>query len=171
MKITNREWSVVIFWFGLMALLAAVLLMSGCSATKRVLKDPVKMEKVAVEFIKQNPRKNDTTFLPGKIIVSDTTIYDTIPLPYPVKEKYTQTNYRETLVRDTIIIVDRTFEQALVKDISQLKKDVEELKQDRNEWRTEAWVHRGIWIAIIIFFAARLFIRVIRPLLKAYFKI
>jgi hypothetical protein len=163
MKITNREWSVIVFWFGLISLLAAALLMGGCNATKKVLKNPVATEKVALEYIKKNPRKNDTTFLPGKIIISDTTIYDTIPLPYPVKEKYTEYRNKETLVRDTIRIVDRTFENALVKRVDALEIGLTEMKQERNTWRTEAWIWRGIFFALLAFF-------ILKPFLKQYLK-
>jgi len=145
-------------------LMGAVLMMMSCNATKKVLKNPVATEKVALEYIKKNPRKNDTTFLPGKIIVTDTTIFDTIPLPYPVKEKYTETKYRETLVRDTIRIVDRTFEQALVKRVDALEIGLAEMKQERNKWRTEAWIWRGIIFAVMAFF-------ILKPFIKSYIKI
>jgi len=152
-------------------LMGAVLMMMSCSATKRVLRDPVKTEKVAVEYIKKNPRKNDTTFIPGSVLVKDTTIYDTIQLSSPVNEKYTERHFTETIIRDTVKIESREFENKLLSEIAQIKKDIEEIKQDRNEWRREAWIHRSIWIAIIIFFAARLFIKVIKPIIKSYIKI
>ena len=171
MRITNRDKSNIIFWLALILLVCAVILMSSCNATKKVLKNPSAMEKVAVEYIKANPRKNDTTFLPGKIIVSDTTIYDTIPLPYPVNEKYTERHFKETIVRDTVRIESREFENALVKRIEALEVSFKNMEKEKNEWKKEAWVHRGIWIAIAIGFLAWVGMKFLRPLIKAYFKI
>jgi len=144
-------------------LMGAVLMMMSCSATKRVLRDPVKTEKVAVEYIKANPRKNDTIFTPGEVIQSDTTIYDTVPLPYPVKERYTEYRVKETLTRDTVTVISREFENGLIKRIDALEIGLTEMKQERNKWRTEAWIWRGIIFAIMAFF-------ILKPFIKSYLK-
>jgi hypothetical protein len=155
----------------LIFMIGAILLMTSCNATKQVLKSPTATEKVAMEYIKRYPPRNDTQYIPGKIITKDTTIYDTVPLPYPVKERYTEQHFKEILVHDTLKITDRSFAEGLAKRVDALELNEKALKAELKEWKTEAYVHRGIWIGIIVFFAVRLFYKVLRPLLKVYFKI
>jgi hypothetical protein len=144
-------------------LLGAVLLMMSCSATKRVLRDPAKTEKVAVEYIKKNPRKNDTTFIPGSTVIKEVVTYDTVPLPYPVNEKYTERHFKEVVIRDTVKIESREFENGLIKRIDALEIGLAEMKQSRNEWRTESWIWRGIAFALLAFF-------ILKPFIKSYIK-
>jgi hypothetical protein len=127
------------------------------------LRDPIKTEKVAVEFIKNNPRKNDTTFIPGSTVIKEVVTYDTVPLPYPVNEKYTERHFKEVIVRDTVKIESREFENGLIKRIDALEIGLAEMKQSRNGWRTESWIWRGIAFALLAFF-------ILKPFIKSYIK-
>ena len=161
----------ILLVLALIFLIGALLLMTSCNATKQVLKSPTATEKVAMEYIKMHPPRNDTQYIPGKVIKSDTTIYDTIPLPFPVKEKYTEHHYKETLVRDTIKIIDRSFAEGLLKRVEALEANELSLKDEIREWKKEAYIHRGIWIAIALGFLAWVGMKFLRPLIKAYLKI
>jgi hypothetical protein len=142
------------------------ILVAGCNPVKQVLKSKERTAQVVREYIKDNPAKNDTIFKPGEVIRLDTTIYDTIPLPYPVNHKYTETHYIKEHSRDTIEIMDRKFEKFFNDRLTALEKQFAEMKADRDYWRAEARV-RLYWliglIAIIIGSGIMYAIKVLKP--------
>jgi hypothetical protein len=149
-------------------LMASVFYFSlfSCNPVKQVLKSKESTEKVVREYVKDNPPKNDTLFIPGEVIRLDTTIYDSIPLPYPVNHKYTEKHYIKEHSRDTIKVIDRSFIDALNNRLTALEKDFTEMKADRDYWRSEARV-RLYWllglVAAIIGAGIFYVIKVLKP--------
>ena len=143
-------------------LLWILLLLIGCNPVKQVLKSPEKTGRVVVEYVKNNPPKNDTIFIPGTVTVKDTTIFDTIPLAYPVNHKYTETRVIEKRVRDTITIIDRSFTEALATRLKALEVQVSDLKTDRDYWRKEARTRLYVLIGIVALFIAAIVWRVVK---------
>jgi len=101
-------------------------------------------ERVVVEYLKANPPKTQTFYLPGKdtTIIKDTIIYDSIRLPYPVNHRYTEIRYVDKLVRDTIRIVDRSLDSLYIRKINALEAIVSELQADNKDMRKEIWTWR-----------------------------
>jgi hypothetical protein len=142
--------------------LVVIILLFGCNPVKQVLKSPEKTDRVVVEYVKNNPPKNDTIFIPGTATVKDTTIFDTIPLAYPVNHKYTETRVIEKRVRDTITIIDRSFTEALAARLRALEVQVSDLKTDRDYWRKEARTRLYYLIGIVGLFIAAIVWRVVK---------
>jgi hypothetical protein len=137
------KWIIIILFIGLL------LLMFGCNPVKQVLKSKERTEKVVRQYVKDNPQKNDTLFVPGEVIRLDTTIYDTVPLPYPVNHRYTETRVIKEHSRDTIKVIDRTFIDALNSRLTVLENEFIAMKADRDKWRTEARI-RLYWLIGLI---------------------
>jgi hypothetical protein len=114
----------------------------GCNPVKQVLKSPEKTEQVVVEYVKRNPVKNDTIYIPGDTITTYDVIYDSVKLPYPVNHKYTEIRTIEHTIRDTVEIIDR-------KLLGALEKRVDKLEKDLTHWKNLAQ-KRGLWLIIII---------------------
>lgn len=123
-----------------------ILLFAQCSPVKKVLQSPEMTEKVVVEWLKVNPPKTQTVYLPGKdtTIIKDTIVYDSIRLPYPVNHRYTEIRYVDRLVRDTMKIYDRTFDSLLLRKVNSLEVIIDELRVDNKELRKEIWTWRII---------------------------
>ena len=145
-----------------MRVLIIILLFASCNPVKQVLKSPEKTDRVVVEYVKNNPPKNDTLYIPGTVTVKDTTIYDTIPLPYPVNHKYTETRVIEKRVRDTITIIDRSFTEALATRLKALEVQVSDLRADRDYWRKEARTRLYFLVGIVGLFLAWLVFTVVK---------
>lgn len=152
----------------LIGIIVLMLLLSlfSCNPVKQVLKSKEKTEKVVRQYVKDNPPKNDTMFIPGEVIRLDTTIYDSVPVPYPVNHKYTEKHYIKEHSRDTIKVIDRTFIDLLNTRLSNLEKEFLEMKADRDMWRSEARV-RLYWLVgiILLILGAGVFyvIRILQP--------
>jgi pyoverdine/dityrosine biosynthesis protein Dit1 len=127
-------------------LFSIVLIISfaACNPVKKVLQSPTMTERVVVEYLKANPPKTQTFYLPGKdtTIIKDTIIYDSIRLPYPVNHRYTEIRYVDKLVRDTIRIVDRSLDSLYIRKINALEAIVSELQADNKDMRKEIWTWR-----------------------------
>jgi hypothetical protein len=137
------KWIVIIIFIGIL------FLVFGCNPVKQVLKSKERTAQVVREYIKDNPAKNDTIFKPGEVIRLDTVIRDSIPLPYPVTHRYTEKHYIKEHSRDTITIVDKTFETLLNARLTKLETEFTQMKADRDYWRAEARV-RLYWLLGII---------------------
>lgn len=153
-------------WLAIILIIGLLFLLFGCNPVKQVLKSKEKTETVVREYVKDNPPKNDTLFIPGEVVFRDTTIRDSIPLPYPVNHKYTETRIIEQHIRDTIKVIDRSFIDALNTRLTTLEKEFTEMKADRDYWRSEARV-RLYWllglIALIVGAAVFYVIRILKP--------
>jgi hypothetical protein len=149
----------------LIALLSIVLL-AACNPVKQVLKSKEKTDEVVRQYVKENPPKNDTTFIPGEVIFRDTTIRDSVPLPYPVNHRYTETRIIEQHIRDTIKVIDRSFIEALNNRLEKLESEFTEMKADRDRWKSAAQI-RLYWLLglILIIVGAGVFyvIRILQP--------
>jgi len=117
-------------------------------------------EQVVREYVKANPPKNDTLFIPGEVIHRDTTIYDSIPLPYPVNHKYTETRIIEQHIRDTVKVIDRTFMDALNKRLTVVENTLVQMTSERDYWRKEARTRLYFLLGIVGLFVAALAFRV-----------
>jgi hypothetical protein len=150
--------------FTILILLA--FLMFGCNPVKQVLKSKERTERVVRQYVKENPPTNDTIFIPGEVVRLDTTIYDTVPLPYPVNHRYTEKHYIKEHSRDTLKIVDKTFEQLLNNRLTKLETEFEAMKTERNHWRSEArfrlWLLIGL-IAVIVAGGVVYLVKVLKP--------
>jgi hypothetical protein len=139
----------IVKWFIIMLCIGLLILMFGCNPVKQVLKSKERTAKVVREYIRENPPVNDTMFLPGEVIRLDTTIYDSVPVPYPVNHRYTETRVIKEHSRDTIKVIDRTFIDLLNTRLTNLEKEFLEMKADRDMWRSEARV-RLYWLLGLI---------------------
>jgi hypothetical protein len=110
--------------------------------------------------VKANPPKNDTLFIPGEVIHRDTTIYDSIPLPYPVNHKYTETRIIEQHIRDTVKVIDRTFMDALNKRLTVVENTLVQMTGERDYWKKEARTRLYFLLGIVGLFVAALAFRV-----------
>lgn len=144
--------------------LIIILLFASCNPVKQVLKSKEKTETVVREYVKVNPPKNDTLFIPGEVIRLDTTIYDSVKVPYPVDHKYVEKHYIKEHSRDTIKVIDRSFIDLLNTRLTNLEKAFVEMKADRDYWKSEARVRLywliGFMVAIlggIVFYIIKIF--------------
>ena len=192
MKISKEN---IILLLGWMLLALAILLMAGCSAAKKAAKAQTALNKSAVKVannkeatgyffdeyaLNNDISKGEVVYLPGEEIIKEKTIFDTIYLQGKgtvIREKYYTDRLRvDSFFSDspkTLSVLKLSMDQndRLNYALDSLNFQIVGLNKTVKSWKTEAYVHRGIWIAIILFFAIRLFIKVIRPLLKIYFKI
>lgn len=122
----------------------AFFLLASCNPVKKVLQSPAMTDKVVVEYLKANPPKTQVTYLPGKdtTIIKDTVIRDSIRLPYPVNHRYTEIRYVDRLVRDTIRIVDRSYDSLLLRKINSLEVNISQLQAANKDLRREIWTWR-----------------------------
>ena len=123
-----------------------ILIFAQCSPVKKVLQSSAMTEKVVVEWLKVNPPKTQTVYLPGKdtTILKDTIVYDSIRLPYLVNHRYTEIRYVDRLVKDTIRIYDRTYDSLLLRKLNSLEVIIDELRADNKAMRKEIWTWRII---------------------------
>ena len=134
-----------------------ILSLASCNPVKKVLQSPAMTERVVVEYLKANPPKTETFYLPGKdtTIIKDTIIYDSIRLPYPVNHRYTEIRYVDRLVRDTIRIVDRSLDSLYIRKINALETIVSQLQAANKDMRKEIWTWRVVaGIAFILMMVA-----------------
>jgi len=165
----NNNWDIndVVKWI-IVALLASMIYfsVSSCNPVKQVLKSKERTEKVVREYVKENPPKNDTTFIKGDTLTLTRVIVDSVPLPYPVNHKYTETHYIDRTITDTIKVIDRSFIDALNNRLNVLEKEFTEMKADRDTWRSAARV-RLYWLIglITLILGAGVFyvIRILQP--------
>jgi len=137
--------------------IALILSFASCNPVKKVLQSPAMTERVVVEYLKANPPKTQTFYLPGKdtTIIKDTIIYDSIRLPYPVNHRYTEIRYVDRLVRDTIRIVDRSLDSLYIRKINALEAIVSQLQAANKDMRKEIWTWRvAAGIAFILMMVA-----------------
>ena len=125
------------------------LAIGGCNPVKQVLKSQQKTEEVVREYVKTNPPKNDTAFIPGDTLTITKVVRDSIPLPYPVNHKYTETHYIDRTITDTVKVIDRSFIDALNNRLSKLELEFAEMKADRDKWKGMAQV-RLYWLIGLI---------------------
>jgi hypothetical protein len=153
---------VIIFIFSFLFYIA----LNGCNPVKQVLKSPEKTEAVVVEYVKRNPPKNDTTFLPGDTLTITTVVKDSVKLPFPVNHRYTETHYIDRTITDTIKVIDRSFIDALNNRLTALEKEFTEMKADRDKWKSAAQV-RLYWLIglLLLILGAGVFyvIRILQP--------
>lgn len=136
-------------WFIIILFVVLMFLLFSCNPVKQVLKSKEATEKVVREYVKDNPPKNDTTFLPGDTMTITTVIRDSVKLPYPVNHKYTETHYIDRTITDTIKVIDRSFIDALNNRLSILEKEFTEMKADRDGWKAKAQV-RLYWLLALL---------------------
>ena len=136
-------------WFIIILFAILMFLLFSCNPVKQVLKSKEATEKVVREYVKENPPKNDTLFIPGEVIFRDTTIRDSVPLPYPVNHKYTETRIIEQHIRDTVKVIDRSFIEVLNNRLTILEKEFAEMKADRDGWKAKAQV-RLYWLLALL---------------------
>jgi hypothetical protein len=138
-------------------LLIICLLLAGCSAVKKVLKDPAKVEIVGREWEKKNPCVNDSfvTFLSDTLIKFDTTykfktdtfnqsLIDSIFINKTIKIRdtfkvFVNDNRRLNIALDSInhykglaAYNNAQFEQQC--------KETKEQKQLKNKWMWKFWL-------------------------------
>jgi Na+/melibiose symporter-like transporter len=154
------KWIIIIIFIGV------ILMMFGCNPVKQVLKSKERTAQVVREYIRENPAKNDTIFKPGEVIRLDTVIYDSVPVPYPVNHRYTETHYIKEHSRDTMEIMDKKFEKLFNDRLSKVETELTAVKADRDHWRQEArfrlWLLIGL-IGLIIGGAVLYVIKVLKP--------
>ena len=153
-------------WFIIILFVALMVLIFGCNPVKQVLKSQEKTEEVVRQYVKTNPPKNDTAFIPGDTLTITKVVVDSIPLPYPVNHKYTETHYIDRTVTDTVKVIDRSFIDALNNRLSKLELEFAEMQADRDRWKGAAQV-RLYWLIglIVIIVGAGVFyiIKVLQP--------
>lgn len=133
----------------LRSLMVISLFFIGCNPVKKVLQSPEKTQEVVAEYVKRNPQKNDTTYLPGDTVTITSIIVDSVPLPYPVNHKYTETRYIDRTITDTVKVIDRTFIDALSNRLKALEVQVSDLRVEVQEWKSKAQV-RLYWLIGLI---------------------
>jgi hypothetical protein len=124
--------------------------LNGCNPVKQVLKSKESTEKVVRQYVKDNPPKNDTTFIPGDTVQINYVVKDSVKLPYPVNHKYTEYHYIDRTIRDTVKVLDRSFIDALNNRLTALEKDFTEMKADRDTWKSKAQVRLYWLIALLV---------------------
>ena len=165
----NKEWDINDFikWLIIILMVAVMYVaFTSCNSVKQVLKSKEKTEKVVRQYVKDNPPKNDTLFIPGEVIRLDTTIYDSIKVPYPVDHKYIEKHYIKEHSRDTIKVIDRSFIDALNNRLTALEKEFVEMKADRDYWKSAARVRLYLLIGLLtLILGAGVFyvIRILQP--------
>jgi hypothetical protein len=89
---------------------------------------------------------------------------DTIPLPYPVKERYVERHYKEVTRVDTSKIKDRELLDALNKRLTVVENLLVQMTTERDYWRKEARTRLyfllgivGLFVAAIAFRVAKMF--------------
>ena len=143
-----------------MRILIIILLFASCNPVKKVLRSQEATEQVVREYVKKNPPKNDTTFIRGKDSVIERVEYDTIPLPYPVKEKYVERYYKNVSRVDTSKIKDRELLNALNKRLTVVENTLVQMTGERDYWRKEARTRLYFLLGIVGLFVAALAFRV-----------
>ena len=153
-------------WIIIILFMAMMVLLFGCNPVKQVLKSQEKTEEVVRQYVKTNPPKNDTAFIPGDTLTITKVVVDSIPLPYPVNHKYTETHYIDRTITDTVKVIDRSFIDALNNRLSKLELEFAEMQADRDRWKSAAQV-RLYWLIglIVIIVGAGVFyvIKVLQP--------
>jgi hypothetical protein len=188
MRISNNTKGTILFWLAVGLLVLAVLLMSSCSTQRKLNKAAVKVannKEATAAFFDEYSLNHDITqgeviYVPGQTIVKDSIIRDTIYLVgkgQTIREKHYVNSLRvDTVFQDkpqtlAIIQICKSRNETLNSVIDSLNFNITDLTKVKKEWKKEAYIHRGIWIAIFLGFFAWLFIKFLRPLLKLYFKI
>lgn len=142
-------------------LLILSLFFIGCNPVKHILKDPNKVSQVVAEYVKQNPPKNDTIVHIGVPIVRDSTVRDTIPLPYPVKERYETIHYRDNIRVDTVKVIDRSLLDAMDTRVRNLENSVKAITEERDYWRKRAILYEiilaVIGVSVLLFFGFKIY--------------
>jgi hypothetical protein len=110
--------------------------------------------------VKANPPKNDTTFIRGKDSVIERVELDTIPLPYPVKERYVERHYKEVTRVDTSKIKDKELLDALNKRLTVVENLLVQMTTERDYWRKEARTRLYFLLGIVGLLVAALAFRV-----------
>jgi hypothetical protein len=150
-------------------LLIICLLLAGCSAVKKVLKDPAKVEIVGREWEKKNPCVNDSfvTFLSDTLIKFDTTYkfkFDTInKLSVVVDSIFINKTIK---IRDTfkVFVNDNRRLNIALDSINHYKglaaynnaqfeqqcKETKEQKELKNKWMWKFWL---LFIFLLLLFA------------------
>jgi hypothetical protein len=143
-----------------MRLLIIILLFASCNPVKKVLRSQEATEQVVREYVKANPPKNDTTFIRGKDSVIERVELDTIPLPYPVKERYVERHYKEVTRVDTSKIKDKELLDALNKRLTVVENLLVQMTTERDYWRKEARTRLYFLLGIVGLLVAALAFRV-----------
>jgi len=169
-------------------LVGAILLMSSCSTQRKLNKVAVKVannKEATQAFFDEYSLNHDITeseviYVPGKTIVKDSIIRDTIYLVgkgQTIREKHYVNSLRvDTIFQDkpntlAIIQICKSRNETLNSTVDSLNFQIVDMGKVIKDWRKEAYIHRGIWIAIALGFLAWAFFKFLRPLLKLYFKI
>jgi hypothetical protein len=143
-----------------MRILIIILLFASCNPVKKVLRSQEATEQVVREYVKANPPKNDTTFIRGKDSVIERVELDTIPLPYPVKERYVERHYKEVTRVDTSKIKDKELLDALNKRLTVVENLLVQMTTERDYWRKEARTRLYFLLGIVGLLVAALAFRV-----------
>jgi hypothetical protein len=116
---------------GILALLAALLLMS-CNPVKKVMKDPVKVEKVVAKWRLTHPLDTAKIIIKGRdtTIINEVVRVDSIRLPYPINHRYTEIRIKDRLVTDTVYLRDTAMIGVLIRKIEGLEVAISELKAE-----------------------------------------
>lgn len=153
-----------------MRYLLIILLFASCVSEKKAMNRAVgkvltsqdATSKVISSYLKANPPKNDTTFIPGKEVVTTRVERDTIPLPYPVKEKYIERHYTESNRVDTARIKDRELLKAVVARLDSIEVQLKVMTKERDYWKKEAQNRLYILIGIAALVFGAILFRVLK---------
>lgn len=139
-----------------------ILIFASCNPVKKVLQSQEATEKVVREYVKKNPPKNDTTYIRGKDSIIRWVEIDTVPLPYPVKEKYIERHFTEKSRVDTTKLKDRELLQALSNRLTLVENGLLQMTKERDYWKKEAQTRLYFLIGIVGAIVAGLVLWVIK---------
>ena len=184
----KRSYDIVLLILAVIFLVGALLLMSSCNTQRKLNKVAVKVannkEATQVFFdeysLNHDITQGEVVYVPGQTIVKDSIIRDTIYLVgkgQTIMEKHYVNSLRvDTVFQDkpqtlAIIQICKSRNETLNSVIDSLNFNIADLAKGKKEWKKEAYIHRGIWIAIALGFLAWVGMKFLRPLIKAYLKI
>ena len=124
----------------------AVVLAVSCNPVKKVLQDPAKTQKVMEAYMAEHPSRPDTVHLAGRdtILVRQSLQIDSIPLPYPVNHRYTETYYRDRVIHDTLVITKCDGLEVLQKQVAGLTERLDRAEDSAAWWQKAALFTWGI---------------------------
>lgn len=132
-------------------LIILILATAACNPVKQVLKSQEKTEKVVQKYMADHPSKPDTVHLAGRdtILVRQSVKIDTIPLPYPVKERYTETITRDRVIHDTLVITKCDGLEAVQKQVKELTDRLDRAEEKAGWWQKACLITWGILVVAV----------------------
>lgn len=108
---TERRLSVYTFITALFASLLVIMLLASCDPLKRAVKRQESLDKAVADYLRRNPPRTDTLYMPGDTIYhTDTLVYENIYIDtvrindtvYIVKERLRKI-IEKVVIRDTVL--------------------------------------------------------------------